>query len=196
MQTIREIMTKDVDVLNPNADLVEVAQHMKKQDVGILPVSDGKRVQGIVTKSDVVIRALARNKDPRATRASDVMTRDVDYCFADQSIEDAVEIMKNKEVSHLLVLDRNKNLVGIVSLDDLTNWVGRKQLLGRIEESFTPGIRLRAGWRGFRVGTRTGIGIVSAAVLALGYFAIRRGIGGIGMQEEGEGMRPKDIRAA
>jgi len=198
MQTISEIMTKDVEILNPNADLVEIAQQMKKQDVGILPISDGRKLHGIVTKSDVVIRALAKNRDPHSTRASDVMTRDVDFIFEDQSAEEAAEIMQRKKVSHLLVLDKQKNLAGIVSMDDLPVAAPTHPIRSRVEEvlrSNMIGIRPRA-LRRLRLNTGTGIGLLSATLLTVGFLVFRRRLGMQELLTGNKNLGERDIKAA
>lgn len=175
MHTISDVMTKNVEVLNPNADLIEVAQNMRRQDVGILPVSDGRKVQGIVTKSDVVIGALAKNRDPRRTRASEVMTRSIDYCYEDQSIEEAQEIMQKNDVNHLLVLDRDKNLVGIVSLEDLHHWRGRGLTRSLFGEAFRPNVGLSSQWRNMRFtpGMIAGVSSIAALFAGLWFFGRR-----------------------
>jgi CBS domain-containing protein len=135
MQTVSSLMTRDVEIVSPNADLIEVAQHMRRLDVGILPISDGKRVHGVLTKSDIVLKGLAKHRDPRMTRALEVMNRDIDYCYEDQSIEEAQEIMLRNDISHLLVLDHDNNLVGLLSLEDLQHWVNKRYVYKPWHES-------------------------------------------------------------
>ena len=116
---LRNVMTRDVEVVRPDASVQEAAAKMKQLDVGPLPVCDGKRVLGMVTDRDITIRAVAEGRDPKNTRVQEVMTEEVIYCYEDQDAEDAARMMAEKQVRRLLVLDRDKQLVGIVSLGDL-----------------------------------------------------------------------------
>jgi len=116
---LKNVMTRDVEVVRPDASVQDAAAKMKRLDVGPLPVCDGKRVLGMVTDRDITIRAVAEGRDPKATTVQEVMTDEVIYCYEDQDAEDAARLMAEKQVRRLLVLDRDKNLVGIVSLGDL-----------------------------------------------------------------------------
>ena len=116
---LRNVMTRDVEVVRPDASVQEAAATMKRLDVAPLPVCDGKRVLGMVTDRDITIRAVAEGRDPKATTVQEVMTDEVIYCYEDQDAEDATRLMAEKQVRRLLVLDRDKQLVGIVSLGDL-----------------------------------------------------------------------------
>ena len=116
---LKEIMTRDVEVVHPDATLQEAARKMRDLDVGPIPVSDGTRLQGMVTDRDIAIRAVAEGRDPASTKVSEVMTPEIVYCFEDQDVDDAVRIMEEKQIRRLLVLNHDKDLVGIVSLGDL-----------------------------------------------------------------------------
>jgi CBS domain-containing protein len=116
---IDKITTHDPETVAPEALLSEAAQKMKRLNVGILPVCDGKELVGVVTDRDITIRGVAQGCDPKKTRILDVMTRKVISCFEDQDINEAAQLMERHQVRRLPVLDRNKQLVGIVSLGDV-----------------------------------------------------------------------------
>src|SRR5437899_10200557 len=118
-QPIRDVMTKRVEVVHPDDTLATAAQKMKSLDVGPMPVCDGERLVGMVTDRDITVRATAEGRDPKATKVRDVMTEQVFYAFEDQSIEEAAEMMQRAQIRRLVVLNRDKGLVGIVSLGDL-----------------------------------------------------------------------------
>ena len=118
MTQLREVMTRDVQVIHPAATIREAAEMMRDLDVGVLPVCDGRRLQGMVTDRDVVVRALADGRDP-STPVQAVMSTEVAYCFEDQDIRDAERMMGQKQIRRLVILDRDKNLAGIVSLGDV-----------------------------------------------------------------------------
>ena len=85
-----------------------------------LPVCDGERLVGGLTDRDITVRVTAQGMDPKKTRVKDLAQKDVTWCYADQSVDDAAKKMKDKEVRRIMVIDRDtKKLVGIVSLGDM-----------------------------------------------------------------------------
>lgn len=132
---IQEIMTREVEVVGPDATLAEAAEKMKRRDIGPLPVCDGERLLGMLTDRDITVRATAKGCDPRTTRVRDVMTETVFYCFNDQSLEEAAEIMERAQIRRLPIVDREKRLVGIVSLGDLAVDTGEEELKAEVLEA-------------------------------------------------------------
>ena len=114
---VADVMTRKVQLASPNDSLMEVAKRMTKEDVGFLPVGENDRLVGTITDRDIVARAVAQGKDGQA-RVRDAMTQDVKYCFEDESIEDVVQNMSDNQLRRLPVVNRDKRLVGIVSLAD------------------------------------------------------------------------------
>jgi CBS domain-containing protein len=115
---LRDILTKDPEVISPDAMICEAARKMKAHDIGMLPVCDGERLVGAITDRDLTIRAVAEGSDPLNTKVRDVMTPHICYCFDDQDLEEAANQMEEKQIRRLAVLNRDKRLVGIVSLGD------------------------------------------------------------------------------
>jgi CBS domain-containing protein len=115
---ISEVMTDDVKTIRPDRTIRDAAQLMAQLDVGILPVGENDRLVGIITDRDIAIRAVAAGKAPD-TPVRDVMSNEVKYCFVDEDIEDVAANMGDIRVRRLAVLDRDKQLVGIVSLADM-----------------------------------------------------------------------------
>jgi len=104
---------------------------MRELNVGVLPVcGDNDRLAGMVTDRDVAVRSTADGSDPARTRVRDVMTPEVIYCFEDQDAAEAARVMKERQVGRLVVLNRDKRLVGIVSLGDLATQTGDEKLAG------------------------------------------------------------------
>jgi CBS domain-containing protein len=118
---IRDIMTRNVECVWPDDTLQEAALRMKELDVGPMPVCDYDRVVGMLTDRDITVRAVAEGRDPRSTRVRDVMTRNVVSCSEDDAVEEAARLMQERQIRRLLVLDRDKRLIGIVSLGDLAS---------------------------------------------------------------------------
>ena len=116
---ISDIMSREVVIVSPDDSVQEVAQKMAEIDAGIMPVGEDDRLVGMVTDRDIVIRAVAKGKTPGKCMARDVMSPDVKYCYEDETLDDAARNMSSLQVKRLPVLNREKRLVGIVSLGDL-----------------------------------------------------------------------------
>jgi CBS domain-containing protein len=113
-------MTQGVECAHPQDSIAHVAERMRTLDVGALPVcGNNDRLVGMVTDRDITVRATAGCCDPDNTRIDKVMTPNIVYCFEDQDISEAVQLMEQRQIRRLAVLDRNKRLVGILSLGDL-----------------------------------------------------------------------------
>lgn len=116
---VHEIMTAHARCVGPDNTLVEAAGLMRELDVGALPVCDNDRLAGIVTDRDMVLRGTADGRDPNSTPVRDVMSAGIIYVFADQEVEEAARLMEEKQIRRLPVMNREKRLVGIVSLGDI-----------------------------------------------------------------------------
>lgn len=117
---VREIMTSNVECLDPQANLREIGQEMKSLDVGFIPICENDRLVGTVTDRDIVIRAVADGLDVNTCKARDVMSRDIVYAFEDDDVKTVAEKMREKDVRRILILDRAKRLVGVVSIGDIS----------------------------------------------------------------------------
>ncbi len=119
MTQIADVMTRGVRTLSPSDSVVLAAQTMEEMDVGAIPVCDGDQLVGMVTDRDIVLRAVARNRANEATTLDDVMTTGPQWCYEDQSVDEVVETMREAQLRRMPVVDRTRQLVGIVSLGDL-----------------------------------------------------------------------------
>ena len=115
---IRDVMTRTAQLTSPDDTLRHAAQMMKECDCGVLPVADGDRLIGMITDRDIAVRGIADGKGPDA-RVRDAMTDEVMYCFEDEDIQHICQNMAEIQVRRLPVVNREKQLVGIVSLSDL-----------------------------------------------------------------------------
>ena len=127
---LKDIMTRDVEVIHPDATLTEAAMKMDSLNVGALPVCDGDKVLGVITDRDITVRATAVGSNPQTARVRDAMTTGAIYGFEDQNITEAAKLMDEKQIRRLIVLNRAKQLVGIVSLGDLAADSGDERLAG------------------------------------------------------------------
>lgn len=116
---VSELLTKDPELIRPETSICDAAKKMRDFDVGMLPVCGGDRLVGTITDRDIAIRAIAAGKNPAQTQVKDIMTRKVFYCFEDADLDEAGRIMEKEQVRRLMVHNRQKRLVGIVSLGDL-----------------------------------------------------------------------------
>jgi len=118
MMKIRECMTADVQLASPTDTIQSAAAMMAEIDAGSIPVGDKGKLVGMITDRDIAVRAVAVGRGPDA-KIGDVMSRDVKYCYEDEDTEHVLENMGDIQLRRLPVLDREKRLVGIVSLGDL-----------------------------------------------------------------------------
>jgi CBS domain-containing protein len=115
---VSEVMTTEVCILDPDQSIQDAAKAMRDLDIGIVPVGEDDRLVGMITDRDITVRAAAADKRP-STRIRDVMTEEVKYCFEDEDTEHVADNMAEQQLRRLPVLNRDKRLVGIVSLADL-----------------------------------------------------------------------------
>ncbi len=133
---VEEVMTREVEVVHPEDTLRNVAEQMRTLNVGAIPVCEGQKLQGIITDRDIVVRAISQGIDPNSTPISRVMTDEVEYIFADEDVGVAAQRMQEEQIRRLLVVDRDKKLVGILSLGDLSEAMGEKEA-GRTLEAIS-----------------------------------------------------------
>ena len=117
---IQDIMTKEVFVAGPGQSIREAAKIMAEYDTGALPVGDDDRLLGVITDRDIAVRAVALGKS-LDTPVSEVMSREILYCFEDEDVEHVTRNMGDNRVRRLPVMNRQKRLVGIVSIGDLSH---------------------------------------------------------------------------
>lgn len=115
---VRDIMTREVELLAPHHMIRDAARMMRDDNIGSLPVADGDRLVSYVTDRDLVVRGLAEGFSAD-THVHDVMTDQVLYCFEDEDVEDVAANMAHNQVRRLPVISREKRLVRIVALGDL-----------------------------------------------------------------------------
>jgi CBS domain-containing protein len=116
---VKDIMTAHAEWIGAGATLREVARKMREQDIGCLPVGDNDRLIGMITDRDICCRAVAEGLDPTTTKAKDVMSKGIVWCYDDQTDAEAITLMEDKKIHHLPVLNRRKRIVGVLSLGDL-----------------------------------------------------------------------------
>ena len=120
----------------PDDSVQKAASLMKEKDFGFLPVGENDRLIGMVTDRDIVIRAIADGKAPADTPVRDIMTAKTYYCFDDQDVEEVCNNLGEIKVRRLPVVNRDKRLVGVVTIGDLAQDTSRANI-GQTEQQIT-----------------------------------------------------------
>lgn len=119
MNQVADAMTRGVRTICPSDNLVQAARAMTELDIGALPVCDGDRLLGMVTDRDIVVRGVAQGQASDQVHVAEVMTEDAAWCYADDKVEEVLDRMRALQIRRLPVVDRNKRLVGMLSLGDV-----------------------------------------------------------------------------
>jgi len=140
---IKDAMTKHPTYLHPEATLREVAEQMKILEAGIIPIGDDKRLLGMITDRNIAL-SLAEGCTPDS-KASKIMSKEVFYCYQNDSLDEASECMGKLQVRRLIVLDSkdNKKFVGIVSMGDIARCSHDLALCGQIVDKVSKDIPSR-----------------------------------------------------
>jgi CBS domain-containing protein len=142
MSPLSEIMTRHPEVIRPDTTVAEAAALLRSLNVGALPVCAGSRLVGMVTDRDITLRAVAEGRDARLTPVRAVMSSDITWASETDPVEQAIQLMKERQIRRLPIVDQRQNLVGIISLGDLATNAGHDRLSGetleRISEPARP----------------------------------------------------------
>lgn len=116
---VKDAMHKDVAWVAPDEPIAKVAAVMREKDIGAIPVGENDRLIGMVTDRDIAVRGLVNGSASMQMTAHEVMTHPIIYCMAEEDIEDAVRLMKKNKIRRLPVIDKQKRMVGMLSLGDI-----------------------------------------------------------------------------
>lgn len=116
---VSEVMTPQVCMLKAERSALEAARMLREYDIGMVPVSQDDRLIGVVTDRDIVMRVVAENRNPASVRLDSIASNEPKYCFDDEDCEDVAGNMDRLLVRRLPVVNRQKQLVGIVSIEDI-----------------------------------------------------------------------------
>jgi CBS domain-containing protein len=118
---VKNCMHKGTQWVSPETPVKALATAMLEQDIGAIPVGENDRLIGMVTDRDIAIRGVANRKDVSALTARDVMTKGIAWCRDSDDLTHAANVMQARQVRRLPVIDKNKRMVGILSLGDLSH---------------------------------------------------------------------------
>jgi CBS domain-containing protein len=135
---VRDVMTERPRVVTSDTPVTQVAELMESEDVGSIPVLDGEQLTAIVTDRDIVVRALAKGKDPRGMPVREVFTTEIITVGPDQDLSDALQIMAANQVRRLPVVDDENRLVGMVSQADVAIEAKEKSVGEMVQEISRP----------------------------------------------------------
>lgn len=135
---VKENMSRDLVSVDPETCATDIAKLMLDEYVGCVPVKENGQVIGIITDRDITCRITAKGRDPATTTAKVIMTRDISCCFEDDLLLDAAKIMAEKHVRRLPVLNRDEELVGLLTADDLAYETDRQLISKVIESTYQP----------------------------------------------------------
>ena len=144
---VKKCMTTKVALGKPDMSLYEAAKKMRDGDFGFLPIEENDRLVGIITDRDIAVRGVAEGFDPKKATVNEIMSDRVLYCYEDQSLDEVAQNLAENRIRRLPVLNRQKRLVGILSLGDLAQAnLNPKQLeatLTRISKHDQVGVMLQ-----------------------------------------------------
>jgi CBS domain-containing protein len=140
---VETVMTRDVAVVSATDSVRAAADVLKRLNIGSAPVCNGRSLVGMITDRDIAVRAVADGRDPVNTPVEQVMTRDVVYCFVDQDVQEVADAMAASQVRRMPILNRQHELVGIVSLGDLAVDVADDEMTGEVLEEVSQPSRPR-----------------------------------------------------
>lgn len=113
---IRDMMTPQCEWVAPETTVVDVARLMREKDIGFVPVGENDKLIGVITDRDIVLRCISHDHDPVITDARVIMSEGCKYCYDDMDIEEVMDNMGHEQISRLAVVNREKRLVGVISL--------------------------------------------------------------------------------
>ena len=131
---ISKIMHQNVDWVDADTPVSEVAKIMQRDDVGAIPVGKNDRLIGMITDRDLALRLIADGRDIKTTRAEDVMTPGIIFCQTHQTVEDAINLMEQKKIRRLPVLNAKKRMVGMLSMGDISH-ASSRELSGELAQA-------------------------------------------------------------
>jgi CBS domain-containing protein len=131
-QYVRDVMTPNPSAVTAGASVMEAARLMREKDIGDVVVLEDKRLYGILTDRDIVVRALAKGADPATTKVADVCSRDLTTVTPTTSVAQAIQVMRGKAIRRLPVVEEGGRIVGILTIGDLAVERDRRSALGEI----------------------------------------------------------------
>ncbi len=128
---VRDLMTANPECVSEKDSIRDVARIMKKEDTGVVPVVDGKQIIGMITDRDIVVRLVAEGKDPANAHVNEAMTKNVRKVREDATIDEVMRVMTGADIRRVPVVNERDEIVGIVSMGDLSSDTHEEGKVGR-----------------------------------------------------------------
>lgn len=132
---VNELMSSKVEFTTPTSSTKDAARQMHDLHIGALPVMDEGRLVGIITDRDICCKVTATGRDAGWTKVEEVMAKNVTFCFDDQNVDDAANIMIDHHIRRLAVMNHDNSVVGFLSVDDLAR--GSHEMASTVLEAST-----------------------------------------------------------
>ena len=134
---VRDIMTPNPATVSEKDTVREAARIMAREDTGVVPVVDGKKVIGMITDRDIVVRLVAEGKDPSNAKVNEAMTKNVRAVKEDSPVQEVLDVMSKAQVRRVPVVNQNNELVGIVSIGDVATETKQDGKVGQTIEKIS-----------------------------------------------------------
>ncbi len=134
---VRDVMTPNPECVSDGDSIRDAARIMKDSDTGIVPVVDGKKIIGLITDCDIVVRGVAEGRNIDNLRVNEIMTKSVRSVREDATVNEALEMMGSAEIRRITVVNANDELVGIVSIGDISTNTNADGKVGKTLESIS-----------------------------------------------------------
>ena len=134
---VRDVMTPNPECVSERDSIRDVARIMKDQDTGVVPVVDGKRIIGLITDRDIVVRGIAEGRDLANAKVNEFMTKSVRSVKEDAPLSEVLDLMSSAEIRRVPVVNGQNELVGIVSLGDIATNTNQDNRVGKAVENIS-----------------------------------------------------------
>ena len=134
---VRDVMTPNPECVSEKDSIRDVARIMKEQDTGVVPVVDGKRIIGLITDRDIVVRGIAEGRELSSVKVNEIMSKSVRSVKEDTPLTEVLDLMSSAEIRRVPVVNGNNELIGIVSLGDIATNSAQDGKVGKTVENIS-----------------------------------------------------------
>ena len=134
---VRDVMTPNPQCVTERDGILQAARIMRDEDTGVVPVVEGKKIIGLITDRDIVVRAIAEGKDVNNVRVNEVMTKQVRSVKEDTTVDEVLGLMSSAEIRRVPVVNNINEIIGIVSIGDLSTRTDKDNKVGRAVEEIS-----------------------------------------------------------
>ncbi len=134
---VRDVMTPNPECVSEKDSIRDVARIMKEQDTGVVPVVDGKRIIGLITDRDIVVRGIAEGRELSSVKVNEIMSKSVRSVKEDTPVTEVLDLMSSAEIRRVPVVNGNNELVGIISLGDIAENTNADNRVGKAVEDIS-----------------------------------------------------------